>query len=849
MAIFWNRLWAVFRRAGVVLMLFALGSGSWADEAPDYLREIKPLVAARCVKCHGPEKQENGLRLDTAGAMRTGGDAGPAILPGKSAESLLIVAALGKSDEISRMPPEGEPLTAAEIALLAKWIDGGAKAPEEKLVAASNTRHWAYQLPQRVNPPSVQRASWPENAIDSFILERLEREGVTPSEPAERAVLLRRAALDLVGLPPTAEDVLAFAAERAPDAYERAVDRFFASPHYGERWGRHWLDLARYADSNGYTRDFGRSIWRYRDWVISALNRGQPFDQFTIDQLAGDMLPGATAEQLIATGFHRNTLFNEEGGTDQEQFRIEAVVDRVNTTGAVYLGLSLGCARCHTHKYDPISHAEYYQFFALLNNCDEPTFEAPTELQLFRGELPVRDKIRQQIQAAEAELEKQRTELEAAQQAWEKSVTPMQRSRLPGPVQVAYDMEFAKRDAANKKLVEDYFKTTDEARKQFPLVAQIYDLRQREPKIPTTMILRERSAPRETYVHKRGDFLDKGPPVTGAVPAVLPPLSPQAGKADRLALAQWLVSPVNPLTPRVTMNRDWQRFFGTGIVETDDDFGSQGTPPSHPALLDFLAVEFVRSGWDSKAMQRRMVQSATYRQSSRKRGDLAQRDPGNRWLARQNRLRLDAEVVRDAALAASGLLTRVLGGPSVFPPQPEGVFDFTQDPKPWNPAAGADRFRRGMYTHFWRSAPYPSLMVFDAPGGNLSCTRRVRSNTPLQALTLANDQAYVECAQALGERLDQSAETLGAEATITRACLDCLSRPPSAAEKDRLLQLLTGEEAYFSTHASEAAALSQSLVVSSAPPPNGSPALLARRAAWTQLARVLLNLDETITRE
>ena len=810
----------MFAFAATMLALPVARAAEPAGEV-DYLRDIKPILIAKCLKCHGPDKHENGLRLDAAPAIVRGGDTGPAIVPGKSAESLLIQAVTGTTDLVSKMPSEGEPLTDPQVALLRRWIDAGAKAPAEQLAADAKSKHWSFQKPIRPPLPTVREVAWPAGAIDSFILAKLEKEGIAPSPPAERPTLIRRVYLDLVGLPPSPEEVDAFIADQSPDAYERLIDRLLASPHYGERWGRHWLDIARYADSNGYTRDFGRQIWKYREWVIDAINRGQPFDQFTIDQIAGDMLPQATPEQLVATGFHRNTLVNEEGGTDQEQFRVEAVVDRVSTTGAAFLGLTLGCARCHTHKYDPITHAEFYQLFALLNNCDEPTMEVPSRLQVAAGELELRERIRGEIKQLETEAELQRPGLEAEQREWEATITPPQRARLPGPVQVAFDMRFDQRDAANKKMIEEYFRRSDEARRTFPILEQIFQLQEREPKIPNTMILRERKEPRVTFVHKRGDFLDRGPEVTGGVPAVLPPLKPTSENANRLDFARWLISAENPLTPRVTINRDWQKFFGRGLVETEDDFGIQGTPPTHPELLDWLAAEFVERGWDTKAMHRQIATSSTYRQSSAMRTDLAQRDPLNKLLGRQSRIRLDAEIVRDVALSAAGLITETIGGPSVFPPQPEGVFDFTQDPKPWIPATGSNRYRRGMYTHFWRSSPYPMLMTFDAPGGNVTCTRRVRSNTPLQSLTLANDEAFVECAKALADRTLREAPTEDVS-RAAHAFRLCLARQPAPAELE-LLSRLVADEARAS--------------------PNDPPAV------WTRICRVLLNLDETITRE
>jgi mono/diheme cytochrome c family protein len=830
----------LFFAAFVIAAVAPAGTGAEPPGKPDFARDVQPILTAHCITCHGPEKHENGLRLDWGSGVLRGGDSGVAVVPGKAMDSLLMQAVRGTSDSVSRMPLKKEPLSEAEIALLHRWIEAGANVPADAVTQTKKSNHWAFQPVVRPPLPRARDLAWPAGPIDSFILARLEKDGLAPSREAERPTLIRRAALDLIGLPPSPAQVDAFVADERPDAYERLIDRLLASPYYGERWGRHWLDLARYADSNGYTRDFGRQIWKYREWVIDAINRNQPFDQFTIEQIAGDMLPQASEEQLIATGFHRNTLINEEGGTDQEQFRVEAVVDRVNTTGAVWLGLTVGCARCHSHKYDPISHAEYYQLFALLNNCEEPAIEVATRWQREHGELARREQIRGQIKRLEDEVERQRPGLEAEQREWEATVTPQERARLPGPVQVAFDMKLDQREEKNKKIIEDYFRQSEVARQIFPALSQIFALREAEPKIPTTMILRERSEPRESFVHRRGDFLDRGPDVTGGVPEVLPPLPKGKESASRLDFARWLVSPDNPLTPRVAMNRDWQKFFGRGLVETEDDFGAQGTPPSHPELLDWLASEFAGVGWaaptssttvgeahptiprwDVKRMHRMIVTSSTYRQSAALRSELASRDPQNKLLGRQSRLRLDAEIVRDAALTASGLLTPTIGGPSVFPPQPEGVFDFTQDPKPWVAAGGGDRYRRGMYTHFWRSSPYPMLLTFDAPGGNVACTRRLRSNTPLQSLTLANDQAFYECSQGLARRVladEPDSDFQRAELAFRL----CVSRPPTLAECQMLAHLVSGENAAT---------------------PND------RDGAWTRVCRVLLNLDETITRE
>ncbi|MEQ8790155.1 MAG: PSD1 and planctomycete cytochrome C domain-containing protein [Pirellulaceae bacterium] len=828
-----------------LLVAAANGELACADEQPvDYLRDVKPIFARHCTKCHGPEKRQSGLRLDAAELMRRGGDSGPGVIAGKPNKSLVLMALTG-SEEISEMPPDGPKPTAAEIETLRRWIEQGAKAPEEDIAAAAGSDHWSFQRPTRPPLPEVRDRSWPRGAIDRFILARLEAEGIAPSPEADRRTLIRRLSLDLRGIAPTVGEVDEFVGDLRPDAYERLVDRMLASPAYGERWGRHWLDIARYADSNGYTRDFAREIWLYRDWVINAVNRDQPFDQFTIEQIAGDMLPDATMAQRLATGFHRNTQFNEEGGTDDEQFRIDAVADRVNTTATAFLGLTLECARCHEHKFDPLAQREYYQFFAFLNNCDEPKIEAPSPRQIERGDLERRQEIRARIAELTKEIDAERDKFDAAQQAWEAEITPEQRSSFPGPLQVALMVEFEKRDAAQKKLVEEKFKTTEAARTTFPQVEEIYQLQAAEPVIPTSMVLAERDELRATFVHKRGNFLDAGPQVQPRTPAVLNPLEFEGDRADRLDLARWLVDPANPLTPRVTVNRWWQRLFGHGIVETENDFGTQGSPPSHPHLLDWLAVELVESDWSMKRMHRLIVTSAAYRQSSHWRSDLETVDPRNVLLARQSRIRLEAEIVRDAALSASGLLSRKIGGPSVHPPQPEGVFEFTQDPKPWNTDEDGDRYRRAMYTFLWRSSPYPALTVFDAPDGNVSCTRRVRSNTPLQALTLANDATFLECARALAARV--LAESPKPAHRGRRAFELCYARRPSPQETARLNQLIAHERRRFAASPEAAREFVGGMPLKASADMGDAEAV--ELAVWTAACRVLINVDEFITRQ
>ncbi|MSR58975.1 MAG: DUF1553 domain-containing protein [Planctomycetaceae bacterium] len=854
-----------------------------ADEPPltvDYEQQIKPLLTRYCVGCHGADKQKSGLRLDTAAATLRGGDSGPAIVPKQGDESPLIQAIRG-AEGVARMPPKDQPgPNSDEIALLKAWIDQGANAPQTEepgVAAARRADHWSFQPVVRPEIPAVVRAGWLRNPIDTFVLARLERDGLEPSGEADRITLIRRLSLDLVGLVPSIDEVDAFVNDSRSNAYEILVERLLSSPHYGERWGRHWLDLARYADSNGFTRDSARSIWKYRDWVINAVGRDLPFDQFAIEQIAGDMLPDATIDQRIATGFHRNTLVNEEGGTDPEQFRVESVVDRVNTTGIVFLGLTVGCAQCHEHKYDPISQREFYQLFAFLNNADEPKLDVPTDEQLRQGLVEKRDDLRRQIGELEQQFATRAAEFDEVLTAWEKALTEDEKKKLPLEVLNAVNLALVMRSEQNKKDLAEYYKKLEVARKAFPVLDQIAGLRATEPQFTTTMVLAERAAPRETHIHIRGDFLRHGAAVTPAVPAVLPALAGGSTSPNRLDLARWLVDLRNPLTPRVTVNRVWQKYFGRGLVETENDFGIQGAPPTHPDLLDWLAAEFMspqtrplRLGgpdeltsaaggtgnatpptlpsqkvanppaWSLKHLHALIVTSATYRQASNYRSKLAEVDAANKLYARQSRVRLDAEIVRDAALAASGLLNQTIGGPSVNPPQPDGVFEFTQDKKPWNTAVGSDRYRRGMYTFLWRSSPYPAMTVFDFPDANVTCTRRNRSNTPLQSLTLANDQQFVECAQGLAVQILKSPPA-GDSERLRFAFRTCLARTPTPAEAARLDKLLKQQRAEFAANLKDAEQLTPPLV-----PVETN---VQEFAAWTAVARVLMNLDEFITRE
>ncbi len=762
----------------------------------DYSRDIRPILSSNCFRCHGPDeaKRESGLRLDSfEGATSKLGD-GHAIVPGDPDASHMMNRILSSDAEI-KMPPieTGKTLSAREIELLKQWIQQG----------ATYNQHWSFREVVR-SPEPESNSSWPLNAIDRFVYQKLEQQRIQPAAEASRSTFIRRIYLDVLGLPPSIEELDRFLADDSPGAFGKMIDHALASPHYGERWGRHWLDQARYADTNGYTIDGERSIWPFRDWVINALNSDMPFDQFTMEQLAGDLLDSPSSEQLVATGFHRNTLVNQEGGTDAEQFRVEAVVDRVNTTGAVWLGLTVGCAQCHTHKYDPLTHHEYYQLFAFFNQCKDVNSVAP------------------QLTLGSPEQSLQLQQLDAVITDAKKNLEALDKRRTDGTLTV----EERAVAVTERTKAEDAYKLLDADR-----VKLLKD-------VPETMIMADLDKPRQTNVMIRGDFLRTGDAVEANTPQALLAMPAASGRRTRLDLARWLVDRRNPLTARVTVNRIWAQYFGTGLVETENDFGFQGTPPGHPELLDWLAAEFMENGWSMKHLHRLILNSATYRQSSAHRQDLIGIDPLNQLLARQLRLRVDAEVVRDLGLAVSGLLNETIGGRSVYPPQPEGIYAFTQRSAAWPVSEGPDRYRRGMYTFFMRSAPYPMLTTFDTPRFNTTCTMRVRSNTPLQSLTMANDQTMLEMAAALGRRVQRQSDN---DADRLRfAFRICFSREPLPQETERLLGYMQR----------------QRLVLSKVEEPTSESATSEPTAVdvtedrlWMLVGRTLMNLDEFIVRE
>jgi mono/diheme cytochrome c family protein len=1017
-----------------VLLLLALpASGRRLDAADplpaivEFNRDVRPILSDNCFRCHGPDRarRKADLRLDTKDGAFADLGGRHALVPGDPDKSELL-RRVAADNPRERMPPmkSGRRLTERQIQLLRRWIEQGSKWQA----------HWSLIAPKRPPLPRVQNTAWPVNPIDFFVLERLEREGLRPSPPADRTTLIRRVTLDLTGLPPTPAEVDAFLNDASPDAYEKLVDRLLASPRYGERMAVPWLNAARYADTNGYQTDGERFMWRWRDWVIEAFNRNMPFDQFTIEQLAGDMLPNATLDQRIASGFNRNHRGNAEGGIIPEEYAVEYVVDRVDTTATVWLGLTLGCARCHDHKFDPVTQKEFYRLFAYFNNVPErgkaikygnspPMIKAPTREQqeLFR-------KMQAQLAAAECLYQTLQSRVAAAQAEWEKSLPasptldgaitegmiahfPLagdkgefdgQRSFDAGdvahfgfydkfsltarvrprgtqggtilsrmidspqaagysvvlkngqvhvhlvvrwlddairvhteeriatdrachvvvtydgsrvaagikiyldgrPAKLVLDLDDLNQDFQTKEPLRlgaghgpdmRFHGTIDDVRiydnalsgedahilattdtvnaiaarpadqRTPPQALKLHryfldhaappDIRQEREQLlalrrqrdrliesfPTTMVMQEMPVPRDTFVLIRGEYDKHGEKVTPGVPASLPPLHAGAPN-NRLGLARWLVDPANPLTARVTVNRYWQMLFGVGLVKTVEDFGSQGEWPSHPELLDWLATEFVRSGWNVKAFLRTIVTSATYRQSSKVSPELLRRDPENRLLARGPRFRLSAEMVRDQALFAAGLLVEKIGGPSVKTYQPASLWKELGDTE-YKQDHGENLYRRSLYTFWKRTVAPPNMIAFDAAGRETCIVRQTRTNTPLQALTLMNDVTYVEASRMLAQRvLKEGGAT--PEQRLTRMFRLLTARPPRPAELRILCADLEQHRKRY--HGDRAAALK---LLSVGEAKRDDRLDTAEMAAYTAVANVILNLDETITRE
>lgn len=812
------------------LLLIAIAPVSAKDI--DFNRDVRPILASKCFHCHGPDDavRKAGLRLDLhSGAIKELKSGSTAIVPGKPAQSELIARVTTTTSGV--MPPVkmGKPLEAKEVAILKQWIEQGAKY----------AAHWSYVKPVRPELPAVKTQGWTVNPVDYFILARLEKDGLKPSPAADRFALLRRVSVDLTGLPPTIEEAETAAKDPSPEWYEKFVDRVLAKQTYGERWAQSWLDLARYADSQGFANDPDRTIWRWRDWVIQALNDNMPFDRFTIEQLAGDLLPNPTQSQLIATGFHRNTLTNTEGGTNAEEFRSAAIVDRVNTTMQVWMATTIACSQCHNHKYDPFSQKEFYQLYAILNNTEDANSgsDAPTISVPAVGMEREAEALSVRLAKVRKEFDEETARVDAGQLEWELSVDP---ATLPKDIAEIVVQPIGKRDKRNEPKLLAFHRGLYPGWKA--LDAEVRELDAQAKKVLTTAPILREGKPRPTNIHIRGDFLSKGEAVQAGLPAIFS--QPPAGQPiNRLTLAQWLVNADNPLTARVAVNRLWEEIFGIGLVESSEDFGIQGESPSHPEMLDWLATEYVRLGWNTKQFLRLLVTSAAYRQSAQATPEALQRDPYNRLLARGPRVRLSGEAIRDQALFVSGLLSPKLYGPPVQPPKPSfglsAAFGSSTD---WTADSGENRYRRGLYIRWRRNAPYPSLTTFDAPERTVCTSRRLRTNTPLQALVTLNDPVFVEAAQALGRRMiSQGGATT--EARVVHGFRLCLTRPPSEQETRRLAELFDRVRQQYSANPAKALAMATKPL---GPLPQGMDAV--DLAAWTVVANVLLNLDETLAK-
>ncbi|HIG27993.1 MAG TPA: DUF1549 domain-containing protein [Verrucomicrobiales bacterium] len=829
----------------VCVALFVLTAP--AKESPiDFNKEIRPILAENCLVCHGPDDSKGGLRLTNReialGKLKSGQTA---VIPGNPDASALIQRIFSEDPDEQMPPPDkGEALNISEKQLLRRWIEEGADWP----------LHWAFRPLQLPISPLDGNNDWGRNKIDQFVAARLGKEGVVPSPEAGRVTLIRRLHYDLLGIPPKPHEVDAFVEDSDPVAYERLVDRLLASPHFGERWGRHWLDKARYADSDGYEKDRDRpNAWKYRDWVIDAINEDLPFDEFTIRQLAGDLIADGGKGGLLATAFNRQTLTNTEGGTDQEQWRVAAVMDRTETLGSVWLGLTVGCARCHNHKYDLISQKEYYQMYAYFDNGDE------TDINIIRSEMAVKKhaaekkihdkkirKLQREISQMEAELKQDLIEWEKAMRSQLPFENGEEEEALPSEISKALLKTREDRTDQQQQKIADYF-----YRKKIPEMAQLLsrkdDLQKHapaSPKMKVRAISQRTDDPRVTHILRRGEFKQPLDEVSPGTLAALPRFSGVTGhgEKDRLELARWLVNGRNPLVPRVAVNHIWAHLFGEGLVRTPNDFGVRGDRPTHPGLLDWLASSYIDLGWSRKALIRKIVRSATYRQSSAHRLEMTDLDPANQLLHRQNRFRVEAEIIRDLSLSVSGLLSTKVGGPSVYPPMPPEVAALNYNSAfKWVTSLHGDQYRRGLYTFFKRTAPHPNLTNFDCPDSNVTCVKRTRSNTPISALTTLNNPVFTEAARALAFRLLKYPDLSNDTNRLEYGFRLCVARQVGSDELEPLLSFLEKGRRWYRVNPDEAdkVALGETIL--------GLPNY--ETAAWILTVRILLNLDEFITRD
>jgi hypothetical protein len=820
----------------VPFMFFVVQSSSArADDPVNYTRDIKPILSARCYTCHGPDegKRKAKLRLDVRDAAIK-----KVIKPGDSKGSELIARITSTESEEIMPPPKSKmpPLTSKEIDLVRRWVDQGAKFDT----------HWAYVKAVRPGLPNVSDRDWPRNAIDYFVSTKQQAAGLSPAPEADRITLIRRLSFDLTGLPPTPNEVKAFVNDQRPQAYEELVDRLLASPHFGERMAVYWLDLVRFADTGGYHSDNHRDIWLYRDYVINAFNANKRFDQFTMEQLAGDLLPNPTREQRIASGYNKMLMTTEEGGAQPKEYTAKYAADRVRNASVVWMAGTMGCAECHNHKYDPYTTKDFYAFEAFFADVEEIAVGRQRQTAMpQKNQTETLQKLEAEVAAAKTAFDKKAAELGAAQTKWEETLTlPQLRTQLPEIRAILLVEPKARTDKQKQDLTAHYRKIAPQlAEVQKQLLEAEKRRKDFEQTVPTSLVSMPIS-PRTVRVLPRGNWLDdSGEIVQPAVPAFLGALDTNSKRANRLDLARWLTSSDNPVTARVFVNRLWKLMFGQGLVKTVDDFGAQGSQPTHPELLDWLATELTANGWDTKHILKQMAMSATYRQSSTARKEQRERDPTNLLLARQNRFRLDAEFVRDNALAVSGLLSPKVGGPSVKPYQPEGYWQYLNFPvREYHPDHGEAQHRRGMYTYWQRTLPHPSLIAFDAPSREECTAERPRSSTPLQALVLLNDPTYVEAARAFAERIMKEGGSSVSD-RLHHAYRFALSRDMQESEAKVLMALF---EKHLNEYRADKPAAVKFLAVGEKPiPKEMDPDELA---AWTSVARTILNLHEVITR-